>query len=250
MTHLATDADPTTALAGRLRGPRRPTLLVGVPGWAGRALARMRRLFWLKALGMTLFMSIFFALYFHLLRHPLHPPVTMPLTALDTWLGYQPWAVWPYLSLWVYLGLAPMLMQQVRELSVYVLWNIVLCATGLLIFLFWPSAVPAFSHAAAPGWIHSVLRGVDAAGNACPSLHVATALFCGWRTHALLRELGVPGVLRLAQLAWLALIIFSTLAIKQHVWWDVLAGAVLAAAVAGAARYAGAARKRPAYSAG
>ncbi len=239
--------NPTSEHAGRTRGPGQPTLLAGLPGWAGRAFARMRRLFWLKALGMTLFMSIFFALYFHLLRHPLHPPVTMPLTALDTWLGYQPWAVWPYLSLWVYLGLAPMLMQRLPDLAAHVLWNTVLCATGLLIFLFWPSAVPVFGHAAAPGWIHSVLRGVDAAGNACPSLHVATALFCGWRTHALLRELGVPGVLRFAAVAWLLLIIYSTLAIKQHVWWDVLAGAALAAAVAGLAQRA-AATSAPAQS--
>ncbi len=242
--------NPPDEFAGRLRGPRRPTLLVGVPGWAGRGWARMRHLFWLKALGMTVFMSIFFPLYFHLLRHPLHPPVTMPLAALDSWLGYQPWAVWPYLSLWVYLGLAPMLMPHLRDLLTHVLWNTVLCAAGLLIFLLWPSAVPVFDHAAAPGWIHSVLRGVDAAGNACPSLHVATALFCGWRTHALLRELGVPGVLRLAQGAWLLLIVYSTLAIKQHVWWDVLAGAALAAAVALLARFAGTVPARPAYSAG
>lgn len=212
----------------------------------------MRHFLWLKAIGITLFCWIFFVAYFHLLRHPQAPPLQMPLTALDHAIAFAPWAFAPYVSLWFYVGIPVVLQANLRGALVYGAWAGVLCLTGLAFFYFVPTAIPPLTRAGevANHLGFSVLQGVDAAGNACPSLHVATALFCGWRTHALLRELGVPGVLRLAQLAWLALIIFSTLAIKQHVWWDVLAGAALAAAVAGVAWRAGATSQPPRYSAG
>jgi membrane-associated phospholipid phosphatase len=77
-----------------------------------------------------------------------------------------------------------------------------------------------------------LLRGVDAAGNACPSLHVATAAFSTLWLERMLRELAVPRWLRAANACWFALIVWSTLAVKQHVWWDVAAGLLLALAVA------------------
>ena len=40
---------------------------------------RMRRLLWLKAVGISLFMWVFFTAYFHVLRHPVYPLVQMPL---------------------------------------------------------------------------------------------------------------------------------------------------------------------------
>lgn len=219
-----TEPLPLTPVASPWAGAR--------PGWRERAWARMWRLFWLKALGMSVFMTLFFMLYFHLLRHPVQPVQPMPLTALDAWLPYQAWAVWPYLSLWVYLGLAPMLMHRFADLLVYCLWNVLLCGLGLFIFWQWPTAVPAFSHPQASQWPNAILQGIDAAGNACPSLHVATALFCGLWANRVMREIGLPPGLRVAQALWLLLIIYSTLAIKQHVLWDVAGGVALALAVA------------------
>ena len=74
-----------------------------------------------------------------------------------------------------------------------------------------------------------MLQGVDAAGNACPSLHVATALFTALWLQRLLLALAVPRWLRVANALWLLLIVYSTLAIKQHVVLDALAGAALGA---------------------
>ena len=73
----------------------------------------------------------------------------------------------------------------------------------------------------------ALLQGVDAAGNACPSLHVATAMFSAvWIDH-LLRRLNVPPAARLVNAIWFVAIAYSTLAVKQHVVVDVLAGVVL-----------------------
>jgi hypothetical protein len=187
----------------------------------------MRAWFWLKAVGTTAFMWLFFVGYFHLLRHPVRAPIEMPITAIDRWIDFQPWALWPYLTLWVYVAMPPALLTTFRELLAYGLWVGGLCLAGLACFYIWPSAVPPHASTAAHAGFE-LLRGVDAAGNACPSLHVATATFSLLWLRRLLRELSAPGWLRALNVAWFALIVWSTLAIKQHVWWDVVAGVMLA----------------------
>lgn len=202
---------------------------------AGARLLAWRRvgacvgsLFWVKAAGITAFMWLFFVAYFHLLRHPAQPPVVMPLTAVDRWVPFEPWAVWPYFSLWFYVTLPPTLLTSFRSLLAYGWWIGALCIAGLACFYFWPTAVPRQSLPTDGFAGFDLLRGVDAAGNACPSLHVAAATFSAWWLHRLLRVLALPGWLRAVNGAWYALIVWSTLATRQHVWWDVLAGVALA----------------------
>jgi len=198
--------------------------------WA-RFVARMRVRFWLKAVGTTAFMWLFFVGYFHLLRQPARPPVEMPLTDIDRWVDFQAWALWPYLSLWAYIALPPALMPSARALIRYGWWIGGLCVAGLACFYWWPTSVPPQA-AQATGAGFAVLRGVDAAGNACPSMHVATATFSALWIHRLFGELALPRWLRVASVCWFVLIVWSTLAIKQHVWWDVAAGLALALVLA------------------
>ena len=202
--------------------------------WQAAMWQRMRRLFWLKLLGISAFMWVFFIAYFHTLRHPVRAVHEMPLTALDHAIGLQPAMLAAYVSLWVYVGLAPGLLRNLRELSIYGLWIAALCLCGLLIFHFYPTAVPKpvwpVDVARHPGF--ALLQGVDAAGNACPSLHVATALFTALWVQRLFAALAVPRWLRLGNGLWVLLIVYSTLAIKQHVVLDVLAGALLGGAFA------------------
>jgi hypothetical protein len=193
-----------------------------------RVFASVLRLFWLKALGITVFMSVFFVGYFHLLRHPSQPPIEMPLTVVDRWIAFQPWALWPYISLWFYVTLPPNLLTTFRSLQAYGAWIGVLCVAGLICFYWWPTAVPRHEAPTAHLAGFDLLRGVDAAGNACPSLHVATATFSAFWLDRLLRSLMLPAWLRGANALWFVLIVWSTLATRQHVWWDVVAGLALA----------------------
>ncbi|MBC7942014.1 MAG: phosphatase PAP2 family protein, partial [Chitinophagaceae bacterium] len=196
----------------------------------------MRRHFGFKAAGISLFMWAFFVGYFHVLRHPVYPVFQMPMTALDHAIPFQPAGLAAYVSLWLYVGVPPGLLWTLRELVVYGVWAGALCLTGLAFFYFLPTAVPPLSldidltqHAG-----FAVLQGVDASGNACPSLHVATATFSAiWIAH-LLRGMQAPRTLGAISLLWLALIVWSTLAIKQHVALDALAGAALGALFAAA----------------
>jgi len=211
---------------------RRATLPHTLPATAGwKASLRLR--FWrylpLKFLGISAFMWLFFLGYFHTLRNPVHPVFEMPMTALDGLISFQPHALLAYVSLWLYVGLAPGLLLTLKELIAYGLWVAALCVTGLAIFYFWPTSVPprGMDVNGYPGF--TLLQGVDAAGNACPSLHVATAVFTAVWVERLLRIIGVPGSLRLLNVVWVLAIAYSTVAIQQHVVLDAGAGAAIGA---------------------
>ena len=200
--------------------------------WKADIGLRLRRMLALKLVGVTAFTWLFFIGYFHLLQHPMHPVMVMPLTALDHLVPFQPQALFAYLSLWVYVGTAPGLQLRFIELVVYGLWVGALCLAGLACFYFWPTQVPplAIDVSGFPGF--ATLQGVDAAGNACPSMHVAVAMFTVIRLEDVLRRAGAPAWLRLINRLWFIAIALSTLMIKQHVVLDVLAGALLGVAFA------------------
>ncbi|MEJ8850556.1 phosphatase PAP2 family protein [Variovorax rhizosphaerae] len=195
--------------------------------WKAEMWLRFRSLFWLKLVGTTAFTWIFFIGYFHLLRHPVNPVTEMPLTALDHLIPFGPHWLGAYLSLWLYVGVAPGLQRNFAELLVYGLWMGALSLSGLTLFYLWPTAVPplSFDVSGYPGF--AMLQGVDAAGNACPSMHVAAAMFTAVRLDDVLRRVRTPVVFRLANALWFLAIVYSTLAVKQHVALDALAGALL-----------------------
>ena len=205
--------------------------------WTVQLWQRMRSYFWLKLIGISLFMWVFFIGYFHLLRNPVFPVTQMPLTALDQAIPFQPGAVIAYLSLWLYVGVPPGLLLGFRQLVVYGLWAAGLCLTGLACFYFFPTAVPppVLDPNLARFPAFALLQGVDAAGNACPSLHVASAMFSAIWIDRLLREMSAPRALQVVNGAWFLLIVHATLATKQHVVLDVVAGVPLGIAFALAA---------------
>lgn len=197
-----------------------------------RFLKTIMRCFWLKSLGTMAFTFIFFLAYIYLLNNPTGETITVPRIWLDEWIPFEPLALIPYLSLWVYVSLPPIFMVRHGDIVAYGVRIGLLCMTGLLCFLLWPSAVPPadIDWARYPGM--AFLKGVDAAGNACPSLHVATAVFSAIWLHRLLKAFGSARWVRLASILWCVAIVWSTMATRQHVALDALAGSLLAFAAA------------------
>lgn len=173
------------------------------------------------------FILVFFSAYFYLLKNPATAVTIMPVTALDQLVGFAPLALPIYLSLWIYVSLPPMLMLTRRDIIDYGIWIGGLCLVALVIFYFWPSAVPPANIA----WENypgvAFLKNLDAAGNACPSLHVATAVFSAFWLHWLLPSVGLGHTSRLLNACWCVAIAYSTMATKQHVAVDVVTGAAL-----------------------
>lgn len=171
--------------------------------------------------------ALFFVGYFYVQRHPLNAPTIMPLTAVDRWIPFQPRALWAYVSLWIYCGAGPGLQRDACALAAYACWLCALCLTGLSIFYLWPTQVPFMPVPAAEFPAIALLHRLDAVGNACPSMHVAVAIFTAVRVDSVLRSTCSPWWPRSLNFAWFIAIVYSTLAIKQHVLLDVAAGALL-----------------------
>ncbi|WP_243729376.1 phosphatase PAP2 family protein [Paludibacterium purpuratum] len=173
------------------------------------------------------FTLCFFVAYLFLLKHPAAPVSIIPTTWLDDAIGFQPVALPIYLSLWLYVSLPPILMLSTGEIARYGLRVLVPCLIGLAVFYLWPNAVPP----AHIDWTQypsvAFLKQVDTAGNACPSLHVATAVFSCFWLYWRLRFLQVGTMSQVLNVVWCVAIAYSTMAIKQHVALDVLAGTVL-----------------------
>ena len=195
--------------------------------WLRQAATVISTDVYFKGIGTTLFISLFFGAYFYLLNKPAYPATVMPITFLDRLIGFQPRALPVYLSLWVYVSLPPALLATRRELYGYGLAMAGTCIAGLMVFYFWPTAVPAADIDWAQYPDVAFLKSMDASGNACPSLHVATAVFSGIWLHHLLRRFSAPRWILILNWAWCIGIVYSALATRQHVAVDVLAGLAL-----------------------
>jgi membrane-associated phospholipid phosphatase len=173
----------------------------------------------------------FFWAYFWVLKHPLFKPYEMPFTALDSWIGFFPAAILLYGSLWVYVSLPLALFIRKSEFLSFGVAAFALTAAGMVVFIVWPTTMPSSDIVWSQHPLTAFLKNVDASGNACPSLHVAFAVFTlGW-LHRLLREMGAGLTIKTVNWLWCAAIVYSTIATRQHVVLDVVAGAALGAII-------------------
>jgi len=159
-------------------------------GWLRQAGGRVLTWWPVKMLGTILGMTTFFVGYFWVLRHPAFPVTVMPFTALDQLVGFHPEALPLYCSLWLYVSLAPALVIDRWELVSYAGAAVALSIIGLTVFVFCPTTVLRGAEDWSQHPAFAFLKSVDASGNACPSLHVAFAVFTAvWLTR-LLRQMG------------------------------------------------------------
>lgn len=209
------------------------------------SLEQTREAGWLRAAGAQLLvwwpgkmvitaagMTVFFVVYFWVLNNPLFAVTTMPLTAIDRAIDFRPEALALYCSLWIYVPLAPALIVKRRELCSYGLAAAGLSGAGLAIFLLWPTAAPRFEEDWSQHPSFAFLHSIDASGNACPSLHVAFAVFTAFWFARFLRRIGAGRGAQTLNWLWCLGILYSTIATRQHGAIDLFAGAVLGAIVA------------------
>jgi membrane-associated phospholipid phosphatase len=201
-------------------------------GWLDDAGSRLRVLWLPKMIGTIACMIAFFIAYFWLLNHERTPITVVPRIFIDRMVGFHPAAILLYVSVWVYVPLVPALLASRQEVVCCAWAAIALSIVGFAIFILWPTAVPKpdIDWKLYPSL--SYLKAVDASGNAFPSLHVAFAVFAAaWFGH-LLRAMRAYRWIRAINLIWCLGIVYSTLAIRQHVALDAVAGALLGGSAA------------------
>ena len=148
-----------------------PTRSTQETAWLGPRL----KAHWLfKLMAGAIMIIVFFIGYFLLLNFQFFPVRVMPATALDRLIAFQPGALLLYLSLYLYIPIAPWLLDNKRDLNACCLALSGLCLVGLVIFFFWPTAIPRPDSAN-----YRPLIAIDKPRNVFPSLHAAFAVFLG-----------------------------------------------------------------------
>ncbi|SDY81666.1 PAP2 superfamily protein [Variovorax sp. YR634] len=198
--------------------------------WLAALWRRCITLFPLKLVGNTVATLGFFPLYFWIMKNAGQAWV-LPLTPIDRLIAFWPALLPVYLSLWGYIALPVLLAKDKRELLGFSFGCAAMTALALLVFWFMPTAIPNFAVEAAPGTSLQFLKMVDSAGNAFPSLHVSFSVFACVMLARQLRDVGAPVWLRVVNVAWAAGIVYSTMAVRQHVLIDVLGGLALGVAL-------------------
>ena len=209
--------------------PDAPQAVAALP-WQRQLAQRMATLWGLKMVGTAVCIAGFFPLYFWILRQSEARAATVPLTFVDGWFSLHDWALPLYATLWLYLSLPPAFCKDWAELRRYTIVAGAMTAIALAVFLAFPTATPAPAVEWAQYPTLAFLKSVDAAGNACPSLHAAFVALTAVMLSRQLRAVGAPHGLRAANGLWALAILWSTLATGQHVLLDLLGGLLLSLA--------------------
>lgn len=174
--------------------------------------------------------AIFFYAYFWAMRHPLGAVTVMPVTWVDELIGFQPLSFPLYVFLWFYISLGTALAKDLRELASFGVASLGMSVVGLTVYVLWPTRAPDFGIDWSLYPSMQFLKRVDVAGNAFPSLHAAFCVFTAAVLHAQLRAVHAARWPRACNLLLCLGILYSTMATRQHVALDVVAGVVLGGA--------------------
>lgn len=145
------------------------------------------------------------------------------IDAIDARIPFFPWTLPIYMSLYLELLVAALLVpgaRYTRALKALLIATITGCAGFILLPAHYPRPDPSTIDSALWRAAFTQLHAGDGAGNTFPSLHVATAtlLAITLRSHRL----------KWLMFAWSALIAISTLTVKQHFALDVVGGVLVA----------------------
>ena len=201
-------------------------LPIGAGSLSGSLMERFRSLWPLKVLLLVGLTALFCIPYIFLAHHPYFAVHELPTLPPDRWTGFDRRWVWVYQSLYLLTGTLPGLATS-REQLMRFFWGFMLLAgCSFAIFLFFPTQAPRPSDPAAGG-MYGLLMSYDGAYNAFPSLHAGFLYYTLAFTRRVTRP---PGWVSATAVLWALLILWATMATKEHYFIDIVAGLALAAA--------------------
>jgi membrane-associated phospholipid phosphatase len=193
-----------------------------------RAPGRLVTLWRTKLQLYALLFAAFGIPYFVLQRWPVFTPGRFALTSFDLWVGFHPGWIWVYQSVYVLISVPPLLSVSSAQLAVYARGFLWMTAIAVLFYVFLPIEAPRPADVPRDGMWRMLLL-YDRTINTFPSLHVAMAThslcFGAWLTGP--RRSAAARLALAAGALWLLLVMYSTLATKQHYVVDLPAGVAL-----------------------
>ncbi|MEZ0266336.1 MAG: phosphatase PAP2 family protein [Phycisphaerae bacterium] len=173
----------------------------------------------------------FFAVCYYLPQWlPLAARREIPLLAIDRAVPFQPGWIWPYMSMYLLLPLPPVLSIRADHLRRYSLGMALMFVTCCVFFFGYPIAYPRPELPADADWFYRHIAAIDQPINSLPSLHAGLTVYALLYARRALADLGQRTLIPLLVLGWIwaVLILYGTLATKQHYLVDLPAGAVVA----------------------
>lgn len=190
-------------------------------------LDRLKSKLWLK-LALTIALNLWVYVPYHFLQHhAFFPVIIMPASYLDRLIPFSEYAVWAYLSIYLLMPVGPFLMHDKRQIVNYAWGIIVLGFLADIVFFIWPTSCPR-PLITSENPVYHFLTQIDMPRHALPSLHAAFAVYSALCAELVLREFGRHPFLRVGIWLWTLTILYATLATKQHVMADILAGSAMA----------------------
>jgi hypothetical protein len=185
---------------------------------------RVRAHWRLKAILTALIGTVFTGLYLLIGHHPILPVRRLPLTWLDRAIGFHPYAwVWIYQSVYIPVKVIPWMARRREELRRYVAGFTLITLVSFAIFIAWPIRMPKppVENAHGMWWL---LQQYDAPHNSLPSLHASLLVFTLAFGRRVVRP---PRGLGLMFDVWALLILYGTIATKEHYVADIVSGTLL-----------------------
>lgn len=164
--------------------------------------------------------------YFFLQLHHFFTPTELQPSLIDQWIPFNDRLVWIYLSICLLMPIGPGLMNTREQLFRYAAGIVVISLLADTVFVFHPTFCLRPT-SIGTGRLYQTLVAIDNPFHGFPSLHAAFAFYsslCAWR---MLREFSWGFYLNAAIWTWATLILYSTLATKQHTFADIAAGSAL-----------------------
>jgi membrane-associated phospholipid phosphatase len=161
---------------------------------------------------------------------PLFPVRELPLTRLDRAIGFHPdvW-VWIYQSEYLIVNVIPWFAERRDQLLRYLRGFALLSLISFTVFVLFPIRAPK-PHVADLQGMYWLLQLYDVPNNSLPSLHAGMIVFTlAFGNRVIGRE--IPRAIKLLALTWGALILYATLATKEHYAVDIVTGVLLGIAV-------------------
>jgi membrane-associated phospholipid phosphatase len=167
-----------------------------------------------------------YAPYLFLQQHHFFPAIKMPASIFDHMIPFSDKAAWLYLSIYLLMPVGPFLMNRRKQLLRYAAGIILISSLADIVFLFWPTLCPR-PNVQETNIAYQTLTAIDNPFHAFPSLHAAFAVYSALCGAMVLRELDSRNFWRISLWFWAGLILCATLATKQHVVADIIAGSAL-----------------------
>lgn len=191
-----------------------------------RLPARLAAHWRLKA-ALAVAIGILFTTAYLLIGHfPIAIGRYLTLTWIDRAIGFHPHAwVWIYQSVYVPMNVIPWLAERRGDVWRYVDGFALVTIVSFAVFIVWPIHAPK-PQVEDPLGMYWLLQQYDAPYNSLPSLHAALLVYTLAFGRRILGD-EAPRGLKSICVAWAGLILYATLATKEHYAVDIVAGIAL-----------------------